>query len=350
MAGRAQRWPATKEAVLALIAPVLGRHATTVQAAAEFGCSDAALRGVCRNHGIAIGSLLEQSAYVPRAPATGPVASREPPFAVREPATLAPEPPAPPVIPVGRDLTVALAGDLHAPDIDQPAWTAFLRWTSETQPDVIVLNEMVEWVSMSRHGGNWGAMWDKDVASGRRVFAQVRSVNPNARIVCLETNHDTRVNRTVQDLLPSLVGRIVVPHELRLADMGIEWIPQKVAFRVGRLKVIHGHQLGSGFKGMLPENACKRAIQRYGEPGWTVVFFHTHRKGYWSERHDSGVYEAVNLPCLRTLAPDWLESRPAGWSHGFGVAYVGPAGQTNLYPVDIEGGAFTYGGKQYRAA
>jgi hypothetical protein len=266
-----------------------------------------------------------------------------------EPGAVIPPPP-PPVIPIGRELTVALAGDVHAPDIDKPAWSAFLRWTRDVQPDVIVLNEMVEWLSMSRHGGNWGAMFDQDVAAGRRIFAQVRSLNPDARIVCLETNHDTRIARTVQDVLPSLAGRLAVPQELRLADMGIEWIPQKLSFRIGRLKVIHGHQLGSGPKQMLPENACKRAIQRYGEPGWTLVFFHTHRKGYWAERHDSGLYEAVNLPCLRTLAPDWLDARPAGWSHGFGVAHIGPAGQTNLYPVDIENGSFVYGGQRYSEA
>jgi hypothetical protein len=348
MAGRAQRWPATKEAVLALIAPVLGRHATTVQAAAEFGCSDAALRGVCRNHGIAIGSLLEQSAYVPRAPATGPVASREPePEADRivwTPAT-------PSVMPVGRDLTVALGGDLHDPEKDKPAWNAFLRFCADRQPEVVVLNEMLEFLSMSQHPGSaWGARWEDDRATGRRLFVQIRSVNPNAEIVLLESNHDTRLERTIAQRLPALDGAFSLPKELGLADLGIRWIPEEQAYRIGSMKVIHGHQLAQNpEKGMLPENACKRAIQRFGEPGWTVVFFHTHRKGYWAERHDSGTFEAVNLPCLRTLRPDWHRGWVGGHSNGFGVAHVGATGQTNLYTVDIKGGAFTYGGKRYAA-
>lgn len=46
-----------------------------------------------------------------------------------------------------------------------------------------------------------------------------------------------------------------------------------------------------------------------------------------------------------------VETRPSptGWSHGFGVAHVGPQGQTNLYAVDIEHGAFVYGGTRYAA-
>jgi hypothetical protein len=214
---------------------------------------------------------------------------------------------------------------------------------------VIVLNEMGEWLSMTKHGGNWGASFERDVSAVRRVLVQIRSVCPDSRIVLLETNHDTRLRRRVMEMMPQLAGHLVIPQELHLDDLGIEWVPETIPFRVGRLKVIHGHQLASNAKGMVPENACKRALQRFGEPGWTVVFFHTHREGYWMERHDTGVLEAVNLPCLRTLAPDWTAPVPTGWQHGFGVAHIGPAGQTNLYRVRIENGSFNYGGTRYAA-
>ena len=274
-------------------------------------------------------------ADVTRAPVVAPVEHRVPP----------------PVLPAGRDLHAVLGGDLHDPEKDKPAWNAFLRYCHERQPDVLVLTEMLEWLSMSQHAGSaWGARWNDDRATGRRLFVQIRSIVPKAEIVVLESNHDTRLERTIAQRLPALNGAFSLPHELGLDDLGIRWIPEEQSYRLGRLKLIHGHQLSSNpEKGMIPENACKRAIQRFGEPGWTTVFFHTHRKGYWAEKHDSGLFEAVNLPCLRTLRPDWHRGWVAGHVNGFGIADIGPAGQTNLYPVDIENGAFSYGGRRYAA-
>lgn len=280
-----------------------------------------------------------------RAPLVAPVASPK----VDEAPPPVNLPPPPPVVPVGRDLSVSLVGDVHAPEEDKPAWAACLRWHAEHKPDLIILNEIGEWQSMTKHGGNWGDMFEDDVRATRKKLIQVRSVCPDARIVLLETNHDTRLRRRIAELLPQLAGHLAIPRELKLDDLGIEWVPETVAFRVGRLKIIHGHQLASNAKGMVPENACKRAVQRFGEPGWTVVFFHTHRKGYWTERHDTGVLDAVNLPCLRTLAPDWTAPCPTGWRLGFGHADIGPSGQTNLYPIDIENGSFSFGGRRYAA-
>jgi hypothetical protein len=302
------------------------------------------------------GSLRERIARLrsspPPAPVAAPVVYRDL-TGVSDKPSLPPEAPAAPsvFVPPGRELTAGLAGDLHDPEFDKPAWNAFLRWTADTQPGLLVLTEMIEWLSMSAHnGGNWGSRFEDDCASGRRRLAQVRSINPNADIVLLESNHDTRLERLVSQRLPQLGETLTVPKALHLDDLGIRWIPEEQSFRVGTLKVIHGHQLAQNpEKGMLPENACKRAIQRFGEPGWTVVFFHTHRKGYWAEKHDSGTFEAVNLPCLRTLRPDWHRGWVAGHSHGFGIAHVGPAGQTNLYTVDVNGGAFNFGGRRYAA-
>lgn len=257
------------------------------------------------------------------------------------------DPPSPPVVPVGREITASFVFDLHDPERDNAAWNACLRWHADNQPDVIYTSEMAEWLSMTKHGGNWGATWEADVKAARRPYVQLRSVCPNAEIVAGESNHDTRMARRVREMMPQLVGRLTIPQELGFDALGVRWIPETTCYRIGRLKVIHGHQLASNAKGMVPENACKRAIQRFGEPGWTVVFGHTHREGYWTERHDTGTLEAVNVGCLRTLAPDWTAPCPTGWRHSFGIAHIGPAGQTNLYLARLERGPFVYGGKRY---
>lgn len=320
----------------------LRASSTRAEAASRLGVALGSLDSACARYGMAPRDFLAQGGLNSPPPAGPDIQGSE--------AKLEYEPPPPPaILPPGKELTVSLVGDLHAPEEDKPAWSACLRWHAEHKPDVIVLNEMGEWESMTKHGGNWGAMFEEDVKAVRRRLVQIRSLCPDARVVLLETNHDTRLQRRLREVLPQLHGHLAIPQELHLDDLGIEWVSERVAFRIGRLKVIHGHQLASNAKGNVPENACKRAVQRFGEPGVTVVFFHTHRKGYWMERHDTGVFEAVNLPCLRTLAPDWTAPCPTGWQHGFGVAHIGPSGQSNLYTVDIERGSFVYGGVRYAA-
>lgn len=269
-----------------------------------------------------------------------------PPVVIYEP----PPPAPPPILSLDRDLSFSLLGDLHAPEHDHPAWDACLRWHADVKPDVIVCSEMGEWGSVTKYGGNWGAMFEDDVKATRRVFVQLRSVCPDSRIVVLEANHDTRLTRRINELMPQMAGHLLIPQELHLADMGIEWVPESLSFRLGRMKMIHGHQLaGAGKVQALPENACKRAIERFGEPGWIVVFWHTHRRGYWGIRRDSGTLEAINLPCLRTLAPDWTKPNPTGWSLGFAGGYIDRSGRTDLYPIGIEHGAFKWAGKRYAA-
>lgn len=252
--------------------------------------------------------------------------------------------------PTGRPLLVATSHDWHVPEHDRRACDAFLKWCADHRPDVLALGEIGEWLSMSRHGGNWGAMLDEDVGAVRRVLVQIRSVNPNAEIILQTTNHDTRLDRMIEERMPQIAGTLSLRSMLKVDDLGIRWVDERTVYRVGRLKILHGHQLATNERsGMLPENACKRAIERYGEPGHTVVFFHTHIYRAWSAPHDGGPMEAVNLPCMRTLRPEWLRGREAGWRHGFGAAYVDSSGQTNLYPVHINGGAFTFAGKSYSA-
>ena len=349
MAGRATRWPATREKVLELIGPVLGRHSSTVLAAVDLGCSDAALRGVCRAHGIDYSTLLRPSAYVPRAPAAGPVVS--PPPAPE------PEPEPPPPVEVGsaapgKDRLILIAKDLHVPEHDRPGTSALLAFARERQPDEIVLSEVSEWLSCSQHGGGaWGSSWERDKADSLRFYVQVRSVCPNADVTVEQSNHDTRLDRILEQRLPSFAGSMTIPNELKFRDLGITYVSERTVLRRGALKIIHGHQLANNpIKGMLPKYHAARAVAMYGEAGTTVLYGHVHREQVYSEPCDGGFKRAHSIGCMRTLRPAWHRATEMGHHNQFAVAYVSASGATNLYVVDVQGGAFTFEGRQYRAA
>jgi hypothetical protein len=320
---------------------------TRDEAAAKLNRGIGALDHACRTYGFKPAAMLHGRS----APSLGGAASYVDPGPLVIPPEAALVTPGPMVeegsAAPGRDSFIAYGGDFHFPQHDKPLWDSWLRWIQFTQPDEIILSELGEWESLSRHGGNWGAMWDADKAAVRHALLQLRSVSPRSRIIVQQSNHDTRLERLLQTCLPQFCGSMTIPNELKFSELGIEWVGERVVLRRGRIKSLHGHQLATGPGGMLPKMHTQRAVQLYGEPGVIVVYFHTHKHQAWSEPHEAGPKRAENIACMRTLFPTWLAGRQSGWHHQFAGAYVSASGPSNLYVVDAENGAFTWEGWRF---
>jgi hypothetical protein len=249
----------------------------------------------------------------------------------------------------GRDTLVTVNFDAHVPEHDRPSFSSWLRWCRDEKPDEIILSEFAEWGAASQHGGgNWGSSWERDKADVKRALVQVRSVNPHARIVWQQSNHDTRLDRILEQRLPQFAGSMTIARELDFDALGIEWVGERVVLRRGATKIIHGHQLETG-RGGLPKYYCARAVQMYGEPGVTVLFGHVHREQVWTEACEGGMKRARSIACMRTLRPSWHRATEMGHHNQFAAIYVSAGGGTNLYAVDVSGGAFTFGGRRYAA-
>jgi hypothetical protein len=311
------------------------------EAGARVGATGDAIRRAAVRHGIDASSLLAGPAPV------GPVPSREAEIAVHEsPAVLPP----PPVLATGRDTLTTVLFDAHVPEHDRPGFSAWLRWCRDERPDEIILSELAEWLSCSQHGGGaWGSSWERDKADVRRALVQVRSVNPEARIIWQESNHDTRLTRILEQRLPQFSGSLTIAKELGLKDLGIEWVGERVALRRGATKIIHGHQLETGGRGFLPKYHGARAVLVYGEPGVTVVYGHVHREQVYVEPCEGGMKRAHSIGCMRTLRPAWHRAAEMGHHNQFAAIYVSAGGGTNHYAIDVVGGSFSFGGRRYAA-
>lgn len=243
--------------------------------------------------------------------------------------------------------TVIVLADAHVPEHDRPAWRAALALVRRVRPTVIVLaGDFLELRSCSMHGDAFGDAFDRDVAAGREALRDVVAAGRGARIVYLEGNHESRLTRYLTRSAPPMRDSLSLRAALQLDELGIAWVgEQQQPWRLGRLRVTHGHQcLGEG--GGARYHAARMA-DREGESGCAVVYGHTH-KPQTITRIGREVARAVGLGCLRTLDPRWLHGAPAGWEHGVAVAYVLPSGVAHVQPVEIRHGVAVWDGELLR--
>lgn len=239
--------------------------------------------------------------------------------------------------------------DLHAPEHDRAFWSVVLQVVSEIQPDEIDLaGDVGEFLSATRHGGNWGAMLSDDFAAVKRLLNDLRDAAPNATTRFYEGNHETRLARRIDEMLPQLGGAVTIPGGLDLEERGIAYIPERQQpYWRGKLATLHGHQM-MGKWGSKYHSA--KAADLYGAQAGTICQYgHTHRPQSFSRAVAGGTVRAYGIGCGRTLGPEvaWLHGAEQGWAHQFSVWTVLPDGEAHLTPVDVVRGRAVYGGKVY---
>lgn len=241
--------------------------------------------------------------------------------------------------------------DIHVPDHDPLAWSIILQLAWNEQPDeILIMGDFAELAAFSQHGKFQAVManWEAEKAASRFKLEQLRRACPTAVITYLEGNHETRIRRWCADTCPQLLGTLTLPKELKLEELNIDWVPedQQPIFR-GNLAVLHGHQMGRGKGGYLPQNHAKKACETYGAPGRVITYGHVHKHQTWDLAMYGGNVRAVSIACGRDLNAPWLNGSVSGWSQQVAMSYVRPAGKPDLYTIDIAFGAAMWNGHLY---
>lgn len=240
--------------------------------------------------------------------------------------------------PKGEVHTAIVIADAHHPTCDVATWNATCKLIKEVQPDeIILLGDFLELESCSQHSRFVQQAFLDDMASGKAAIAALRRKAPAAKITYIEGNHETRLRRFTQSVAPTLKGALTLPEQLDLASANVDWVPRGKLVKRGRLHFTHGdfHNV----------HHAKKHLDTYGV---SVAYGHTHRPQMYISRDGVGRCRAAfGLPCMRSIQPDWLEGKPSGWMHGFGVLYVDDSGDFNLYPVLCLDGKFRWQGRTY---
>jgi predicted phosphodiesterase len=241
--------------------------------------------------------------------------------------------------------TVIILADLHAPDHDERALSAVLSLMDDLKPDeCVLLGDAAELESCSsfRPPSN---NYAEECAAATQVLSQI--VSRARRTVLVEGNHDHRPQKWAEQQAPQLKGSLSVKRGLDLDGLGIQFVPHdQQPYSVGNLDLLHGHQDLRGR--FTPVYFAAKLLARYGLPGRTVMFGHTHRHQTLGRQTHLGKCRSVGLGCMRTLRPGWLEGEASGWEQQFAVAHI-EAGVAHVQVVDVSDGAFWFGGRRYAA-
>ncbi len=160
------------------------------------------------------------------------------------------------------------------------------------------------------------------------------------KYVMLQGNHDERVDRFIERY-PFLDKTMGYEEGMGLSGRGVEYIPLiDQPYRMKKLFFCHGWY------------ATKYAATTHLDKiGGNVIFGHVHKFQVASKVIPAKGEEiqAWSLGCLCGLVPEWKKGAPMGWQNGFAVVEMDDkSGFFNVYPVNIIGRSFIYGGNKWQ--
>jgi predicted phosphodiesterase len=218
---------------------------------------------------------------------------------------------------------VAFLSDIHFDEHDKKAWPLALAVMSDLNLDRIILGgDIVEIDALSRFKTHPEKKLGltKQLKLAKKELTVLREQFSLTDITYMEGNHETRMERYIHERCPELhdVSELRVAARLGLDDLDIEWVPEDVSVSLGKLNVIHGHQI---------KHTSAKSL--YSKVSANLLCGHDH----WFDQHIQRVFGKtihgvwIN-GCLRNLTPDW--HRFPQWHQGFTVVDVCDRGYFNV--------------------
>lgn len=226
--------------------------------------------------------------------------------------------------------------DSHRPHHHKPSWNCMLRAGRLFKPDVTIIGgDFPDGDSISAHLRDRSATYSRlidEVGPVNEGLDELESLGAK-ELHYIAGNHESRLERYIQENAPAFDGLVSWPQLLNLAKRGWSWTPYKKTLRIGKLNVTHD-------TGKAGPNAHRSAAASY--MGSTVIN-HTHRLAY-EVRGRIG-----RLPYLAAMF-GWLgdpdkaatythEVNAHEMAHGFGLGWLDSStGMVYVQPVPIING------------
>jgi hypothetical protein len=147
------------------------------------------------------------------------------------------------------------------------------------------------------------------------VMDAIRCQNPHATGALLEGNHEFRLHRYV-DEHPALEGILDVPKALKLAELGVEWVPhwsKGALHEIGPTTFIHGDS-----------HARNHASVNLRTFNRTVFYGHTHDcdAAWGRDAHGKPIVAQSMGHLCDASKMTWVRGRPVNWTMMFGEVFV----------------------------
>ena len=207
-----------------------------------------------------------------------------------------------------------IISDLHVPYHHVDSITQAIRYGQQKKCNFVLINgDLLDFAMISRHEKDWRQRKPhEEFESARTILKAIRKEFPNARIVFKEGNHDERWEKWLFVKAPELFGdpEFTLEARLQLGELGIEIVKNKKPIKIGKLTVLHGHELAGGSGGVNPARAT------FLKTLDSVLVGHYHKRSSHDETTMGGnVISVQSMGCLCGMNPHYMPVNK--WQHGF---------------------------------
>lgn len=212
---------------------------------------------------------------------------------------------------------VLIISDLHFPYQHNKAIESALKYGLKKKANCILINgDLIDFAGISRHEKDFRSRSINEEFESVRAFLKgLRGLFPKARIIFKYGNHDERWEKWLFLKAPEIFDCTDFQLEvlLKLGELKVEVVKDKRPIKIGKLTVLHGHELAGGSGGVNPaRGAFLKTLD-------SVLIGHFHKKSQHSETTMSGnVISVDSVGCLCGMNPIYMPINK--WGHGF--AYV----------------------------
>lgn len=235
--------------------------------------------------------------------------------------------------------------DLHFPNHNQSLWKNIINLIGDLRPDYFIFGgdnlDMDAVNHWELEKGNRRGMEGKRLRKTYDDFNAkiLDDLNPQLSDTCrkifLLGNHELWLEQYI-DKIPELEGFAEIQRNLNLKDWEI--IPYRQTIKIGKIYFHHG------------EYTCKyHAAKMVDVYERNIVYGHMHSPQSFTKVTpvDGDAHMAISMPCACEMNPQYMKDKPNAWVNGFGVFYLHPDNNFNIYPVIATKGHFIYNGKFY---
>jgi predicted phosphodiesterase len=213
---------------------------------------------------------------------------------------------------------VLILSDIHAPYHDVKALELAIDYGLKKGADTVLLNgDVMDFHTISRFMTDPRARSLADeLECGRQILAMLRCAFPGRAIYYKEGNHDERLQNYLILKAPELLGvmQYTLADLLKFGDNRIEHINDKRVVMVGKLPVLHGHEVFGGA-------SVNPARTLYLRAKSSALQGHNHRTSEHTEKDIHGEMSTTwSTGCLCELNPRFMPIN--NWNHGFAFVEV----------------------------
>lgn len=212
---------------------------------------------------------------------------------------------------------VLIISDLHFPYQDNEAIRLAINYGKEKKVNCILINgDLMDFAGISRHEKDWRMRSVSQEFEAVRVFLNsLRKHFPKTKIVYKLGNHCERWEKYLFLKAPEIFDdpEFKLETRLQLGALRIEIVKDKLPIKIGKLTVLHGHEITGSSGGVNP------ARSTFLKTLDSVLVSHYHKT---SQHTEASMYQDIfsvnSIGCLCDLTPHWMPIN----KHNLGFGYV----------------------------